>query len=444
MKNVMLVGFTGRTSFSTAKVLLKLGARIFVSDIEDNEEKRALLKELSQIGETVSLLGKQSPDILNTADFDLILPSPGVPLSIPLLNEARNRHIEIIGDIELFYRLNPDNTYIAITGTDGKTTTTALTYEIIKSEMKCVVAGNIGTPVFELFGKIDNETVIILEMSSFQLEEIEGFHPKISAILNIADDHLDRYDSMDSYIDAKKRIAMNQTGDDIIILNKDSIYYNRLKENLSPSIGTFSLTDNTADIYYDTKGIVYDNTRLIEREDIKLTGIHNIENVMASLLIAKKIGISDKSIIKTIREFKGLPHRLEFVEEINGVKVYNDSKATTVNSIEKALMSFDGNIILIAGGRDKGLNFALLKELIEKRVKTLILIGEAANKIDSQLRFPETRFASNLESAFEEAMAISDKGDIILLSPGCTSYDMFKNYEERGETFKAIVRAYGK
>lgn len=441
-KNILIVGFTRRTSFSVAKVLLELGTTLYISDTTDNTEKRQLADELKKIGNFTLFLGEQSPNLLDETEFDLVLPSPGVPLYIPLIVEAKKRGIEVIGDIELFYRMFPKNKYVAITGTDGKTTTTTLLYQIIKQEQKTVVGGNIGTPIFDYYRDIEPDTIIILELSSFQLEAIKSFHPQYSTVLNIAGDHLDRYDSIDDYMLAKKRIAKNQNANDILVLNKDNSFFDKLRKNINSNIKTFSRKTPEADIYFDGTTIKLHNKPYITRNKIKLDGIHNIENSMAAILLAKNIGISDEAIKKTLGEFKGLPHRLEFVREIDGVKIYNDSKATTVNSIEKALLSFDKPIILIAGGRDKGLDFSLLKNLAQQKVKSLIVIGEAAKMISTALAIKNTIFANSLKNAFEQAMEQSNSGDIVLLSPGCTSFDMFKSYVDRGEQFKDIVNKY--
>ncbi|OHD59619.1 MAG: UDP-N-acetylmuramoylalanine--D-glutamate ligase, partial [Spirochaetes bacterium GWF1_49_6] len=352
-KNIMVAGFTKRTSYSAAKILLELGNTVLVSDTSRDPEKESLLAELAQLGKTVDLLGRQDTAILDEYTVDLILPSPGVPLTIPLIAEARRRGIDVIGDIELFYRYFPSNTYIAITGTDGKTTTTTLVHEIIKREKPALVGGNIGTAIFDLYHDMHDDTIVTLELSSFQLEEIKDFHPKISAALNIAADHLDRYESIEQYMLAKKGIFRNQTPEDIAVLNLDSPYYGALVKGIAPRILTFSRENPKADCYFDGSAVFYNSEKFVERAGIALQGIHNVENAMAAILMAKSAGISDSAIRAALAEFEGLPHRLEFVRELDGVKYYNDSKSTTVNALEKALLSFDVPIIAIAGGRDK-------------------------------------------------------------------------------------------
>lgn len=443
-KKALIVGFTQRTSFSLAKILLELGYSLAISDVVRNTEKEALLKELTLIGKVENYLGEQSIDLLDRFQPDLILPSPGVPLTIPLLMEAKRRGLPVIGDIELFYRFFPNHTYIAITGTDGKTTTTALVYEILRQEKKALIGGNIGRPIFDLYHRMEPETLIVLEISSFQLEAISSFHPHIAAVLNIAQDHLDRYPSMEHYLLAKKNIFKNMTFENTAVLNLDSPYYSQIRKGVSASQKTFSRQNPHADIIYNGRAIYYRGKEFIPKEDIGMVGIHNIENVMAAVLIADLVGIHSETIKRVVAEFKGLPHRLELVREIDGVRIYNDSKATTANSLEKALQSFEEPIILIAGGRDKGLDFRPLKNLVAQRVRKLVLIGEAAGKIKKQFQREDAYLAHDMPDAVNYAISQAQSGEVVMLSPGCASFDMFENYEQRGEVFKELVRAYRK
>lgn len=440
-KTILILGFTKRTSFSAAKILLEEGNRVLISDKVRDNEKIGLLSELKKFGRFDDLLGMQTPEILDKTKIDFLLPSPGVPMSIPVIQEARKKGILIIGDIELFYRHFPENIYIGITGTDGKTTTTTLVYEIIKKEREVFLGGNIGIPVFEHFHSIKKDSVLVLELSSFQLEEVKDFHPGAGAILNIAEDHLDRYDSLENYLAAKKNIFKNQEAPDFAVLNLDSPFFEQLKDGIKANILTFSLTSEKASIYYKNNSIYYNDKSYIDSKDIKLMGIHNVENAMAAILLSKSIGISDDNIKETLSTFKGLEHRLEFVREIKGVEFYNDSKSTTVNALEKALRSFEKPVILIAGGRDKGLDFTKIRELIHKKLKELILIGEASEKIKNELEFKPNYKASDFKDAVLHASNSARSGDIVLLSPACASFDMFKDYEERGRAFKDMVKS---
>lgn len=439
-ENVLIVGFTKRTSLFAAEALLKKGYNVLISDTVKNEEKEKLLNELRKFGQTVDLLGRQDEAILSEYKVAFVMLSPGVPRSIPLIQTAIEKEIEVIGDIELFYRWFPDMHISAITGTDGKTTTTTLTHAMISKEKNAVIGGNVGTPVFAHFDKMPPETRAVLELSSFQLESISRFRPRVAALLNISADHLNRYDGMDGYINAKLNIFENQRPEDFAVLNRDCSSFSKAKKAVKSTLLTFSRKFKNANAYFDGETVFIDQKPYLKRNEIALEGIHNVENAMAAILMARAGGINDESIQSTLLEFTGLPHRLEFVREIGGVRFFNDSKATTVNSVEKALLSFDSPVILIAGGRDKGLDFSLLKELSDTRVKTLVLIGEAAEKIDASLSHRDTVFAESFEDAVKIALKKSASGDVVTLSPGCTSYDMFQSYEERGDRFKEIVK----
>ncbi len=439
-KSVLIVGFTKRTSFSAARALLEMGNNLIISDLSIDDEKKALISSLGNSDKILNLLGNQSPEIIKKYPVDLVLPSPGVPLKISLIEEAKKKGIPVIGDIELFYQFFPRNVYIGITGTDGKTTTATLTHKMIQSEKSAFLGGNIGIPIFEYSQKIKESDILVLELSSFQLEEIDHFRPRIGAILNIAPDHLDRYDSIDSYKNAKAALLKNQKKSDFAVLNRDSPYFEDLKKGISSSLITFSLSSTKADVYFQNQVIYYEGKHFIDREVVRLKGIHNVENAMAAIAMAKLAGITDESIKKTLTDFEGLEHRLEYVREINGVAFYNDSKSTTVNALEKALLSFDQPIILIAGGRDKGLDFRSIRSLARSKLKELVLIGEASDKIKEELAFEPFYRAKDMADAVSYSYQIARKNDIILLSPGCASFDMFKNYEERGKVFKQLVQ----
>ncbi|MGC8765433.1 MAG: UDP-N-acetylmuramoyl-L-alanine--D-glutamate ligase [Brevinematia bacterium] len=438
-RNILLLGFTERTTYSVARVLGKNNT-ILISDKVCDEGKLSLLSKLKNSGiEAINLLGDQSTSILDNYRVDIVIVSPGVPLDIPVVVEAKRRKIPVIGDIELFYSFFPENFYIGITGTDGKTTTTTLIYEILKNEKKAFLAGNVGIPIFSIFESVLPESYLVLELSSFQLEAIEKFRPNVAVFLNLAEDHLDRYNSMTEYLEAKRRIFINQKDSDFAIVNLDSPYFGEITRGLMSHLLTFSIKNEKADIYFKNDFIFLEGKPFIKRDEIFIKGIHNVENSMAAILAARIVGVSDESIKKTLRSFKGVEHRIEFVRNINGVEFYNDSKSTTVNSLEKALMSFENPVILIAGGRDKGLDFTRLKDLVREKLKLLILIGEAREKIQRELDFEPFVYSASLEEAVKIAYKNSLPGDVVLLSPGCASFDMFKNYEERGKLFKECV-----
>lgn len=441
-KNVLIVGFTKRTSYALAKVLLEKKNTLIISDTASDEEKKALILDLKSKGEVIDLLGDQKPEIICKYQPDIVCPSPGVPLTIPLIAEAIKQGIRVTGDIELFYQLNPSLTYIGITGTDGKTTTTHLTQAILEKEKASMMGGNVGIPVFDLYHGIKKESHIVLELSSFQLEAVQSFKPKVATVLNIAEDHLDRYDSVESYMMAKKNIFSQQDQNDFAVLNLDSPYYEQMKKGLKSKVLTFSSSQSHADCFYNQADntIYYQGKKYLERGNIRLKGLHNVENAMAAILMAKSVGVSDKSILETLATFQGLAHRLEYVSTLNGIEFYNDSKSTTVNAIEKALLSFSQPVILIAGGRDKGLDFTKIRALASKKLKELVLIGEASEKIKQELAFSQNYEAADLADAVHHSFNAAVKGDVVLLSPGCASFDMFKNYEERGNRFREAVQ----
>jgi len=441
---VLVLGFTRRTSFALSKALLSKGCRVAVSDSVKNDEKSALLAELRAFGVVEDFLGNQSPEILDTGHFDLVLPSPGVPMSVPLLREAATRGIEIIGDIELFFRIYPDNTYIAITGTDGKTTTTTLVHEIVKRERKAVVGGNIGLPLFEHFGKLDSDTVVVLELSSFQLEGVKRFRPRAAALLNIAEDHLDRYPGVREYMLAKKNIFKNQLSADTAVLNSGNAWFDEVREGVASNVLSFRSDGKPADASYDafSKTVLVDGKPYVRRGDIRMQGIHNVENAMAAILLCRAVGITDDTIRSVLSEFPGVEHRIEYVRTVDGADYFNDSKATTVNAMEKALQSFDRPVILLAGGRDKGLDFTKIRDLAHRKLKELVLVGEASEKIDRMIGYPAKYYSASFEDAVLHARASARPGDVVLLSPGCTSYDQFQNFEERGRKFKEIVGGF--
>jgi len=332
-----------------------------------------------------------------------------------------------------------------VTGTNGKTTTTLLIGEMFKQDGKKVaVGGNVGDPLILFAEGGDRWEVLVVEVSSFQLEGIEHFRPRLSVLLNITEDHLDRYAHYEDYIDAKARIFLNQGSEDVAILNKDDpivvgraegvsakkIFFS-LREKLDQ--GTFS-NGQTITFRFGTREEDYPLSRAL------LKGIHNVENMMAALTTARTYGCSKEAIEMALQRFEGLEHRLEFVREIEGVRFYNDSKGTNVGSVVKSLQSFSEPILLIAGGKDKKGDLSSLKELIRRRVKRLILIGEAKGRMGQELGgLTETATAETLQEAVSLAHQIAQKGDIVLLSPACSSFDMFKDYKERGKIFKEAV-----
>jgi UDP-N-acetylmuramoylalanine--D-glutamate ligase len=340
---------------------------------------------------------------------------------------------------------------VGITGSNGKTTTTTLIGEILKNAgLKTQVGGNIGTPLIELTETSDDETWTVAELSSFQLETIKDFRPNVAVALNVTPNHLDRYDFFSDYAAAKHRLFMNQTPDDVAILNADNdVTASWAASGLLSHIVLFSVQKELEEgLFLRGRELVsrshgYERV-LTTRDAMTLRGLHNIENVLAALAAGLACGASPESMRETVRNFKAVEHRLEFVEEINGVKFYNDSKATSVDATLKALEALsdgEGEIVLILGGRGKNAPYAPLAELVEKKVRRLILIGEDAENIENQLQsFAETERAADMKDAVEKSFKAAQNGDAVLLAPACASFDMFKSFEERGTVFKSEIK----
>lgn len=438
-QNILIVGATLRSGVSVANTLYKSGITSYTLNDSKNESELRESIEALDYKKSICIFGRQDKSVLEKKS--LIILSPGVPLSIAMLKTAKEENIDIISEIEFAYNLIPNNDYIAITGTDGKTTTTTLVYEIIKSYKNARLVGNVGNTFSKEVFDIKRDETIVIELSSFQLESVQKFKPNISVILNITEDHLDRYNSVDDYFNAKKNIYKNEDKNNFIVLNKDNFYTAKLANDIkNTNVLTFSCKDKTADLFLDDlDNVHYKNEIIFSVMKRKILGNHNRENIAAASLICLTYGIPIKNIESICNLFLGLEHRMEYVDTIDGVVYVNDSKATALNAVECAIKSFK-NIILIMGGRNKGIDFSGLKELIEKNVKCLILTGEAAEDIDKNIKVVNTVIIKNFDEAFYYAKNKAVEGDTVLLSPGCSSFDRFENYEERGRYFKCLVR----
>jgi len=439
-KKVLVVGL-GTTGKATSLFLKEKGAKVTVSEIMSEEELLPTTQRLSSLGIKVETGRHRQETFLSS---DLIVVSPGVPLEIPPLRAAAEGGVEIVSEIELASRYI-QTPIIAVTGTNGKTTTAKLIAEIFKASGKRIfLGGNIGTPLIEYVLNQHHEDYIIAEISSFQLEGIQGFKPQISVLLNLNHDHLDRYSSYEDYITAKARIFMNQSNKEYAILNADDSVIKKLSPSINASTLYFSYGEEVLyGIYYRDHLLHFNNgTRqaCFSLDNQYLKGIHNMHNIMAAVVVSKLCKCPQERIQQAIENFKGLPHRLEFLKERKQVKFYNDSKATNVGSVIRALEALDPSLILIAGGRDKGGDYHPLIPLIKEKVKALILLGEAKEKMHQVLKKSTSTFlVETLEEAVKRALKHALPGDTILLSPACSSFDMFKNYEERGNTFKTLI-----
>lgn len=441
-QKIVVIGL-GKTGIATARFLLRKGARVIATD---EKPRWALKNALEELETTQSHFefGNYSPEIIPGAD--LIIPSPGVPPSNVLLREAIKKNIPIMSEIELAYRYLTIP-MIAITGTNGKTTTTTLTGKILaEAGKKVFVGGNIGNPLIAYVDGNQNDDYAVVEVSSFQLQWIHSFRPHVSVLLNTTRDHVDYHGSFEAYRQAKERIFENMKEGDLAILNADEPRSSILAEQLIAQVTYFSSSHEVArGAFLDRDLIVYQAFNG-ERENyplsmIKIPGCHNIENVMASLIAARYCGCPHSSIIKSVSEFSGIPHRIEFTAEKNHVAFYDDSKGTNVGAVARALETFSKPIILLMGGRDKEGDFHTLSSLVRAKVKALILFGEARNRIEEMIGgVVSTTKAATLKEAIEVAYRLSSPGDVVLLSPGCASFDEFSDYKERGRFFKNVVK----
>jgi UDP-N-acetylmuramoylalanine--D-glutamate ligase len=440
-KRVLVVGL-GKSGVASALFLKARGARVTVSDNKSGDELRNEIPALLDHGITVETGGHGERTF---REQDLIVVSPGVPVDAPMLQQARSLGEAVIGEIELaaqFLR----GPIVAITGSNGKTTTTALTGEIMTAGgLPTLVGGNIGTPAISLVERDKPETVIVLEVSSFQLETIQTFHPKIAVVLNVTPDHLDRHRTFEAYTDAKARMFENQGGEDFAVLNADDPTCEAMAARTRAKVFWFSRQKEVKQGAWERDGKVLFRDGERQREimlgsEIPLKGAHNLENVLAAVCAGALMGCAPEKIREAVREFKAVEHRLEFVATIRGVDYYNDSKATNVDATIKALESFPANIHLILGGKDKGSDYSVLNDLLRQRVKRAYTIGAAAEKIESQIKGIEVVHAQTLENALRKANSVAEAGDVVLLAPACASFDQFKSYEHRGQAFKEIVR----
>ena len=441
-KKILVVGLA-RTGVAVTRFLAGAGAQVTVTDMREDEELADVLEELSDL-EIGFELGRHVPYSFMMAD--LIVVSPGVPMDIKPLVMARAQKRRVVSEVELasWFIEAP---MVAITGTNGKTTTTTLTGEIFRAcGFDTFVGGNIGNPLIELASGREHADRVVVELSSFQLEGVESFRPHVAVLLNLTEDHLDRYRSFQEYMDAKLRIFENQGPDDFAVLNMDDPLVAACADRVKAQVFPMSrLNELEEGISHRDGFITFSHRGRVLRfgtEGFQLKGVHNLDNIMASLAATLLMRCEGDCAYAAVSGFRGLPHRMEFVAEIGGVCWYEDSKGTNVGSVVKSLESFDAGITLIAGGKDKGGSYEPLAPLVADRVSHLVLIGEARARMNQALgSLTDTHLAESLEDAVETARRLTAPGGVVLFSPACSSFDMFKNYEERAERFKALVRA---
>jgi len=439
-KRVLVVGLA-RTGVATSLFCAARGAIVTAMDTRSESEIGESCAQLRAAGVRLELGGHRENIFL---EQDLIIPSPGVPADAPLLQAARSKGVNIWSEIELADRFL-NGRLIGITGSNGKTTTTTLIEHILKNAgFPTILAGNIGTPLISCVEKTNDQTITVVELSSFQLELIDTFRPNISVFLNLTPDHLDRHHTLEAYGAAKARIFENQTEADSAVLNADDpatkpyapakphVYWFSRKQRVAQ--GAFLRGNEIAFRRDGTEEFV------LKLQDIPLAGAHNLENVLAAVAATRLAGAEPAAIAKGVRSFAGVEHRLEFVAEIGGVRYYNDSKATNVDATLKAIDSFPGRILIILGGKDKGSDYTVLQKPLREKAILALLIGAAAEKIEKQIAGSVAlENAGTIERAVEVASHAARPGDVVLLAPACASFDQFQNYEHRGRVFKELV-----
>lgn len=444
-KKVLVFG-SGISGIGAVKLLEDHGAEVILYDGNDKLDKVAMKEQLGDGVKAEIILGEFPEKLIDTLDIAVL--SPGVPTDLPVVNAMRDKKVAVIGEVELAYAFGKGDV-LAITGTNGKTTTTTLLGEIMKAYKEhTYVVGNIGNPYTVAARQMEEDAVAVAEMSSFQLESIVTFRPKVSAILNFTPDHLNRHHTMEAYVNAKKNIAKNQTAEDYCILNYEDERTREFGEHIDAQVIYFSSRQKLEKgIYLDNGNMIYKNPEEVlvcNVDELQLLGMHNYENYMAAVVMAAVYGVPMDIIRKVIRAFKGVEHRIEYVTEKNGVVYYNDSKGTNPDAAIKGIQAMNRRTVLLGGGYDKGSEFTEWINAFDGKVKKLILIGATKEKIAADAEkcgFHDYVFADTFEEAVLLAAKTAESGEAVLLSPACASWGMFPNYEVRGDEFKRIVNS---
>jgi len=438
----LIIG-AGKSGMAAARLLSPVADMVTVSDAKAAEELADIPRQVADMGGCF-IGGPQGEELLEGVDF--VVRSPGVSWDVPVLAAARDRGYEIIGELELAFRVLPGDKVIAITGSNGKSTTTALTGAIFdEAGTPYIVAGNIGRALSDALVEISDDTVVILEVSSFQLEDTVQFRPRVGVLLNLSADHLDHHGSEEEYYNKKWRLFEAQTGDDWAVLNAaEPLVYNGRHRVNGKLLFFNGFNREEQGVRAEGGRLVYNFLKnegtIVPVNEIRLPGKHNLENAMAASCAAIAMGVSPAPIAAALRSFNGLPHRLELINNIRGVNYVNDSKATNVASAIVGINSFTEPVVLIAGGKSKGGSFAELAPVVANRCKCVITYGEAADTLGKTLSgVVAVEMCETLKEAVKKAAGIAVKGDVVLLSPACTSWDQYKSFEERGDDFRKIV-----
>ena len=445
-KRVLCCGMA-KSGIAAAHLAKQKGALVTLQDYKKKETLDAtLLKQLREEG--IELYLGQNPDEI-VAEQDLIIVSPGIPTDLPFFARAKEAGVPIISEVEFAYWYTPCPV-VAITGTNGKTTTTALTGELLKAKYPGVaVVGNIGVPYAAEVSRLTKDDYVVAEISSFQMETADTFHPHIAAVLNITPDHLDRHKTLENYIAMKERIFRRQDAQDFLILNaSDPVTLAMAKKSKAKPVFFSSQAPLEEGIFLQQGHIILSKegsqTDLIDVKECQLLGVHNYENMMAAVAMALCAGVDVEQIRQGLRQFRGVAHRIEYVRTVDGVDYYNDSKGTNVDAAIRGILAMEKPCVLLGGGYDKGAEYDSWLELFDGRVKKLILLGQTAQKIAAccdRHGFTAYEFAQTFDEALQKAKQAAQQGDCVLLSPACASWGMFDNYEQRGDLFKAWVRA---
>lgn len=441
-KTILVLGL-GTTGVAACEFLVKRQAQVI--GVDDLPLALLSLKTESLVSQGVKIFSHSEEYQLNWGQISLVIISPGIHFDHLVVQEAQRRNIPVTGELEFASEFSK-SPVIAITGTNGKSTTTELTGAIFKNAgFNIALGGNLGTPWLKLIDENPDPDWTILEVSSYQLESTQKFHPKISMILNITEDHFERHKNMEGYIAAKARLWMNQTEQDSLIYNANDVHVLKSMEGAVCQKFPFSSTEHVKGIYWDTEDTIRSvwsgAERIYSLKEASLQGLHNVENMMASIAAAELAGISQEIIEKTLKEFKALPHRLEFVREFAGVKYFDDSKGTNVGAVVMSIASFEDPVVLILGGKDKGGDYKILRALLKHKARALVLIGEAKEIIHAALEgtVPIVE-ANSMQEAVLRCKELAQSGDVVLLSPACSSFDMFRDYKHRGDEFQKWVR----
>lgn len=448
-KKILVVGMA-RSGLAAARYLLRQGAVLVVNDSKSQEDLKDICQELESMGDVRFILGR-NPNIDEVQDIDMAVVSPGVPLDLDYIMAIKMNRKKVISEIELAYQagLKKNIRFVGITGTNGKTTTTSLVGEIFKAQgVETYVVGNIGNPAIEAVEMAGDGAVLVTELSSFQLESIDMFSPTASTVLNLTEDHLNRHHTMENYAKAKARIFENQVDDTVCILNYDDPITRSMAEDCHADVVFFSRKDKfERGIYLDDDNNIIVNNEieeiaLLKADELSLPGGHNLENCMAAIGLTLALGVEIEVLVKVLKTFKAVEHRLEYVDTVKGVKYVNDSKGTNPDSTIKAVQSYKDPIILIAGGYDKGSDFNELFEIAKDYVRSVVILGQTGDLIEETARkhgFTDLYRVNDLKEAVEKSAQIAKEKDIVLLSPACASWGMYNNYEERGREFKKLV-----